>query len=302
MKKKILLDTDIGPDCDDTAALALANMYESAGIIDIMCVTHCTSSPYGVGAIRAVDGWYGHEHAVGTLSEGGFLDGEQYQRYDRALAMSLPAGMRDAEDAVRAMRRALAACGDGEAELIAIGPLKVVAALLDSAPDDVSELNGVELAARKCPRLTLMAGSFDWGERCEGIPHVEWNVEMDVKSARRVVELWPSEMVWCGWELGARVISGRCLAELPAGHPVRRAYELFGSAEGRPSWDLLTVQHACCPDEVLTVPSEPGVVHMDEDGHTWFEMRECGRHRVLRLAREARDIAQVLDERLCVNS
>ena len=88
MKKKILLDTDIGPDCDDTAALALANMYESAGIIDIMCVTHCTSSPYGVGAIRAVDGWYGHEHAVGTLSEGGFLDGEQYQRYDRALAMS----------------------------------------------------------------------------------------------------------------------------------------------------------------------------------------------------------------------
>ena len=75
--KKILLDTDIGPDCDDAAALALVNMYAAEGMVDVLAVTHCTSNPYGVGAIRAIDAWYGHDFPVGTLKDEGFLTGEQ---------------------------------------------------------------------------------------------------------------------------------------------------------------------------------------------------------------------------------
>ena len=38
--KKILLDTDIGPDCDDAAALALVNMYAAEGMVEVLDVTH----------------------------------------------------------------------------------------------------------------------------------------------------------------------------------------------------------------------------------------------------------------------
>ena len=294
--KKILLDTDIGPDCDDAAALALVNMYAAEGMVEVLAVTHCTSNPYGVGAIRAIDAWYGHDFPVGTLKDEGFLTGEQTERYNRPLALELPPERREAEAAVPVMRRALAACGDGEAELIAIGPLRNVAALLASPPDDISTLDGERLSARKCARLTLMAGCFELAA-APGmkLPRVEWNVEMDVAAARTVLERWHTGMVWCGWELGAQVITGRTLPMLPAGHPVRRAYELHGSAAGRPSWDLLTVQHACCPDCELTSEGEAGPVTMDGEGATSFRAHEGGAHRVLRLKCAPERIAGELD-------
>lgn len=294
--KRILLDTDIGPDCDDAAALALVNMYVTAGLAEVLAVTHCTSNPYGVGAIRAIDAWYGHDFPVGTLKEPGFLAGGQAERYNRPLALELPPERREAGDAVALMRRALAACGDGEAELIAIGPLRNVAALLMSPPDEHSALDGEALAARKCARLTLMAGCFEQAA-APGMElrHVEWNVEMDVPAARTVLERWHTEMAWCGWEQGVRVISGRTLSLLSAENPVRRAYELHGSAAGRFSWDLLTVQHVCCPDCELTSEGEPGTVIMDADGHTEFRAHEGGRHHVLRLARAPEAVAAELD-------
>ena len=47
MKKNIILDTDIGPDCDDAAALAMLNLYADQGLCRILGITHCTSNPYG---------------------------------------------------------------------------------------------------------------------------------------------------------------------------------------------------------------------------------------------------------------
>ena len=44
---KILIDTDIGPDCDDTAAIAMLNIYSNQGKCEILGIAHCTSNPYG---------------------------------------------------------------------------------------------------------------------------------------------------------------------------------------------------------------------------------------------------------------
>ena len=33
--KKVLVDTDIGPDCDDVAALAMMNIYANRGMCEI---------------------------------------------------------------------------------------------------------------------------------------------------------------------------------------------------------------------------------------------------------------------------
>ena len=55
MKKNIILDTDIGPDCDDAAALAMLNLYADQGLCRILGITHCTSNPYGAGTIDAIN-------------------------------------------------------------------------------------------------------------------------------------------------------------------------------------------------------------------------------------------------------
>lgn len=63
--KKMIIDTDIGPDCDDAGALAVAfQLAESAGV-EIAGLCNCTSNPYGSGAIDAIASYYGCRIPIG---------------------------------------------------------------------------------------------------------------------------------------------------------------------------------------------------------------------------------------------
>ncbi|NLG24545.1 MAG: hypothetical protein GX558_04265 [Clostridiales bacterium] len=296
-KIRIILDTDIGPDCDDAAALAIAHVYAAAGRAELAAVMHCTSSPWGVGAIRAINRWYGRDTPVGTLADPGFLVGEAFEKYNRPLSLSLPPSMLDAEDCLPLYRRTLAQAADRSIHIVTIGPLRNLANLLRSAPDEYSGLDGARLIARKVTRLTLMAGRFG---PAEGMPEVEWNVEMDVPSAREVAARWPVEMAYCGFELGIRVpTGGRMMDALPAGHPVREAYRLYTGGGNRPSWDLLAVLHAVDPENSGLSDGEPGVVELDERGVTRFSQAPGGLHRRLTFRRPPEQIAAMLDDLLC---
>ena len=293
--RNYILDTDIGPDCDDAAALALAVLYARRRGRRLLAVTHCTSSPWGVGAIRRILKWYGAEAEVGTLKDEGFLSAPQTERYNRVLAQEVSPGEREAEDAAALLRRVLAAQEDGSVEMVGIGPMRNLAHLLASGADGASPLTGRELIARKAARLTVMAGNFTPG--CDA---PEWNVEMDVESARLVAAQWPGEVVWCGWEVGERVIALREPCALAAENPVRRAYFLHSGGEGRSSWDLCTVQWAMDGENANYAPSPAGTVDVDERGVTRWTAREGGRHRYLRLAvspeQAARSMEAVLAE------
>ena len=277
--RNYILDTDIGPDCDDAAALALAVLYARRHGRRLLAVTHCTSSPWGAGAIRRILNWYGAEAEVGTLKDEGFLSAPQTERYNRVLAQEVSPEERKAEDATALLRRVLAAQEDGSVEIVGIGPMRNLAHLLTSGADGVSPLTGRELIARKVARLTVMAGNFTPG--CN-VP--EWNVEMDVESARLVATQWPGEVVWCGWEVGERVIALREPCALAAENPVRRSYFLHSGGAGRSSWDLCTVQWAMDGENASYAPSPAGTVDVDERGMTRWTAKEGGAQRYLRLA------------------
>lgn len=289
-----LLDTDIGPDCDDAAALALAVCCARRRGEKLLAVTHCTSSPWGAGAIRAILEWYGAQDVpVGTLKEPGFLTGPEYERYNRALAESVSPAAREAEDSTRLLRRTLAEQGDASVEFVAIGPLKNLANLLTSGADEYSPLPGRELVARKVTRLTLMAGSF-----APGCDSPEWNVEMDVPSARLVAAQWPGEMVYCGYEVGAQVTALREPCFLAPDNPVRRAYRLHSGGNGRFSWDLCTVQWAMDGHPDCYALSPAGWVEIDERGVTRWREADNGSHRFLLLNADPARIAASLEETL----
>lgn len=289
-----ILDTDIGPDCDDAAALALAVLYARKHGRRLLAVTHCTSSPWGVGAIRRILKWYGVEDIpIGTLKDEGFLVGPQYERYNRALAEDVAMTEREAEDSVRLCRRLLAQQMDGSVEIIGVGPMRNLAKLLASVGDVSSPLSGRELIRRKVARLTLMAGNFE-----PGCAAAEWNVEMDVASARYVADEWPGEMVYCGWEVGAQVVALREPCGLPAENPVRMAYQLYSNGAGRSSWDLCTVQWAMEGDSENYTVSAAGQIDVDAHGITRWQPRENGKHRYLKLRASPAQTARTMEDML----
>lgn len=252
-RRRILLDTDIGPDCDDAAALALCILYARETGSELLGVMHCTSSPWGVGAIRSILRWYGAEQTpVGTLKDPGFLTGPAYEKYNRPLAEEMPAEARQAPDCTRLYREILAAQPDHSVEIIGVGPLRNLANLLSSEADSVSPLSGWGLIAKKVARLTLMAGNF--APDCTG---PEWNVEMDLTSARLILETWPGEINLLGWEAGADVIALREPHALSPENPVAQAYRLYAGGAGRTAGICARCNGPCIPIAPSTTPPLP---------------------------------------------
>ena len=297
MKKSWILDTDMGPDCDDTAALALAILYARKAGGRLLGVTHCTSSPWGVGVIRSILKWYNAaDIPVGTLEDEDLLRGAAYEKYNRAIAETLPPEDRKAGDALTLCRKLLSEQPDQSVEIIGIGPMRNLNNLLVSSADSISPLSGRELIRQKVSRLTVMAGNFLSTES----PAAEWNVEMDIASACQIFQQWPGTIVCCGWEVGAPVMTlpGDC--GLKENNPVNRAYRLFCGSKERNSWDLCTVQWAMHPDCNGYSISAPGTITIRPDGVSDWKFAENGKHFYLSLVLPAEQVARQLEEPLLV--
>lgn len=237
-----ILDTDIGPDCDDAGAVAVLHALQRKGQLKTLGMMHCTSSPWGAGCLDAINSFYGEVAIpVGTLKIRGFLEGEPYAKYNREIAGSYQNRYPDgdaAPDATPLYRKLLADSPDGSVVIAAIGPLINLMHLLLSKADDISPLSGTELVARKAKHLVVMGGAFPEGK--------EWNFEMHPEAAAYVCEHWPTSITFTGYEIGTAILTGsRLLSEAPADHPVRRSYASYlGEERTRPSWDLTAVLYA----------------------------------------------------------
>lgn len=72
--RAVILDTDMGGDCDDAGALAVLHVLADRGEARILAVTSCTSAEATPGCIDAINTYYGRpEIPVGALKEDGFM-------------------------------------------------------------------------------------------------------------------------------------------------------------------------------------------------------------------------------------
>ncbi|MDF2958478.1 MAG: nucleoside hydrolase [Paenibacillus sp.] len=293
---KVILDTDIGPDCDDAAALAVLHALAGRGEADILGITHCTSSPWGAGCIDAINRYYGRSDIrIGTLKEPGFLDGEPYRKYNRFICESYPnpySRGKQPEDAVALLRELLASEPDHSVVIIAIGPLPNLRLLLQSQPDRINALSGMELVARKVSELVVMGGAFPSG--------MEWNFQMDASSAKLVAEHWPTQVMFSGFELGHEIMTGeRLFLETPQHNPVRQSYELFLGRQGsRNSWDLTAVLYGVRGLAGYWKASPGGCVEVGDDGASkWAAAPDRGR-RYLKRSMDVLEIQNLLEDLL----
>lgn len=281
--KKLIIDTDLGGDCDDAGALAIAHICQSRGECEILAITHTTSSPYGPACIDAINTYYHHEDIpLGVYQGPSFCTGENYERFDKDLVRTFPspryADRNAAMEAVSLLRKTLASAPDGSVTLALIGPLRNGAALLKSPADSFSPLSGVELVKKKVSEVVLMGGDF------ANLKHAEYNIAADVLSAASFIEALPCPVVFLPYGCGRLVKTGQAFFKKEEkDNPVAFAYTHF-TPRPRPSWDPLTVLYAIEGAQDVFALSEFGNVVFDQRGHSFFTASSKGQARYLKLA------------------
>lgn len=280
----VILDTDIGPDCGDMGAVALLHGLADKGEIRILATMNCISGEWGARGLSALNTFYGRpEIPIGTLKHPDFLADRRGigELIGTRYTHSFPDG-KDAPDATALYRQILSQQPDGSVALVAVGPLKNLANLLRSGPDESSPFTGKELVGKKVSELSCMGGWYP--KHPNG--REEWNFAQDPTSARLVAEEWPTPIMFSDAEIGGGIMTGRRLAlEAPEYNPVAIMYGLFPDiryGDDRESWDQLSILYSARGLRDYWTASLPGRLVVDDEGGNTFITTENRGHRFMR--------------------
>lgn len=292
IKRRVIVDTDIGPDCDDVGAVAVLCHYAKLYDIDIAGIIHCTSNPYGAGCIDAVCSYCGFENiAVGTFEKKGFL--EDGQKYNKNIAAEFPnrfSGGAEVEDSRKVYRRLLAESDDNGVVLVTIGPLNTVYGLMKSEPDEISPLSGAELIKKKVYTVVSMAGIFPKGK--------EFNIICDIEAGKAVLEDIGVPVIYSGFEIGIEIRTGFPV-EMDfdtSKNPIARSYRLYSETGVNASFDLTAVQFAFMGEKEFYSLSEAGRISVDaKTGENEFVYDENGTQYIMKVTVPYSEIADSLN-------
>ena len=273
--RKIILGTDWWTDCDDAVALRLICRAIKDETIQLLGIGVNGCMEFSVASLKG----FLKAEGVEGISVGIDLDATDFggnPPYQKRLAETFCPDVcnLDAEDAVRLYRRILASEKD-KLEIIEIGYPQVLANLLKSGADDISEKSGLELVSEKVSKFWMMAGKWDAdGEK-------ENNFCRNSRSrvaGKEFCDLCPIPVTFLGWEIGYGVITGGYLKENDHLHKVLCDH---GSEKGRHSWDPMLVLMALIGDEETAgYRMVNGTASVDEQtGANYFKTNENGRHK-----------------------
>lgn len=281
IKRSIIVDTDIGPDCDDVGALVVLHKLAKKYDIPVLGIINCTSNPYGTGAIDVINNFCSNSDIpIGMYSKPGFLCDEDTMAYNKTISERFatqyePVGNKQPEDAVRLYRRLLADADNNSVIIVTIGPLNTIAQLLTSEADDICNQSGTELIAQKVYTVISMAGSTENKQR-------EYNIVCDGTAACTFVEKMPVPVIYSGFEIGYSIDSGFMPDKIPENYennPVALSYKLYTEfRKMKPyinkSYDLTAVHFAFEGEGDIYKLSGPGKMTVDKnkDYATEFEM------------------------------
>lgn len=289
--RNFILGTDFLGDCDDALAIRIfARAHKK-----------CEVRLLGIGinacdgrSIQAMDGLLNNEGV--DIPVGIDLKGNDFCpngcRYHGAL-VGLTDKVRantDVPDAAKLYRRLISEA-DGKVEIAEVGFLQVIADVLDSKPDEISPLNGVELFKKKVERVWSMAGKWDedggreYNFCCNG---------RSVDGGRRLIRNCPVPITFLGFEIGVDVISG---SKLDESDPLKQVLKDYGTPDGRSSWDPMLVQLAIEGDpEKAGYSVVKGRATVEPDGSNHFIPDENGPHSYVRRNFPPSYYADIIDE------
>ncbi len=277
----IILDTDVGSDCDDIMALSYLLLAKRKLGVNILAITHSHNTPLGIPVIKKLFDEQNEElPPVGSMVGGPSCKDMYCEKTVGILKIKCPKIIYP--PAVKVLRKALA--DTDKCVICAIGPLTNIAALLDSAPDEISALDGSELVRSKCEKIVLMAGAFT--ENREKGRHIEWNVYCDIPAAKKVIENSPVPVVTLPYEAGENMITGIPITEKYNNENcLSTVFSVFCGKGGRHSWDPATLVYAIEGTKDFFSVTGPGKGTVDSEGRTFFTPDENGNFSYLEINR-----------------
>jgi hypothetical protein len=290
--RSIILGTDWWSDCDDAVALRVIARCAKAGKVKLLGVGINACMEHSVASLKAFLNCEGLPSVpIGIdRSATDFVGKAVYQRrLAKQFAPSLSND--DGEDAVRLYRRLLAASTE-KVEILEIGFLQVVAALLQSGPDDISPKSGLALVREKVAKFWVMAGKWDNDGEKE---HNFCNNARSRAAGAAFCTLCPVPVTFLGFEIGYGVITGNDLAENDVLHQVMSDH---GSAKGRHSWDPMLALLALIGDErEAGYDTVKGTARVDADtGANHFTPHADGKHSYVIRQHDAAFYAEKINE------
>jgi inosine-uridine nucleoside N-ribohydrolase len=258
--RPIIFDTDMGNDIDDALALAMLHSLTTRGECELIGVTLTNANPAAVPYIRMVNRFYGRPNLPVGAAIRELKGGTDGHYMADVLGAAPDAAARRAEPAPVILRRLLTNARE-KVVIVQTGFSTNLAALLDST-------GGAALARDKVALLVAMAGSFAGGQP-------EYNVHIDIPSAKSVFERWPTPIIFSGFEIGRDLLYPassieRDFSYVPR-HPIAASYRAYAHMPyDRPTWDLTAALQAVRPDRSYFELSEPGAVAVDANGATRF--------------------------------
>lgn len=295
--RTIIFGTDWWDDCDDAVALRLLCAAHKRGEIKLGGVVINAVSEYSV---PSVDGFLSLEK-IDDIPIAVDFDATDYPgklRYQQRLAGSATRYTNNsaAQPAVRLYRRVLARSQD-KVDLVEVGFLQAVAALIESEPDDISPLSGIELMKQKCRKLWAMAGKWDEdGGRENNI----CKTLRSAKGAAVVTAKCPVPITFLGYEVGASVISG---SQLDKNDHLHLALADYGGPNGRSSWDPMTALLTLVGDEEKAgYTCVCGTASVDANtGKNYFVADENGAHKYVVKTKPDEYYAAEIDKRIAAD-
>lgn len=304
---KIIFDTDIGGDCDDAGALAILHEAQNAGKAELLAVTLSTSSPYAAGCADAINRYYGHIVPIGQTETKAPGEDENFYEdsYGKVISEAFENGYPKEEkpqSAVRLLRRLLAENTGEKITIVAVGNFENLAAFLTSGADDISPLTGKELMLAQAERVVAMACFFP----SESVPEVwfgdwkmeaEFNVAVDIPSARTTLEECPVPVYFSHYLTGMNVLTGARLMKKDEKNPAGRSYYVH-SKGNRSSWDPAAAFFAVYGCGKAFEIKRRGKVTINEKGVSLFQEDASGSHYLIDYIGES--LAETaLDEAMC---
>jgi inosine-uridine nucleoside N-ribohydrolase len=281
--KKIICDTDMGPDYDDVGAITLLHAFADEGKINILA-TIASTRYENVAAVLNVFNTYFHrsQMPIAVPQKNGLLL-RDWQHWTDTLVAKYPHYIKNNEEVpepVELYRKILSSQADKSITIVTVGFLTNLAALLKSAPDKYSVLDGYELVKKKVKLLVSMAGKFPSGK--------EFNINLDAASSVYAYGHWPTEVWFSGFEIGEKIKTGLPLIRNGSiqHSPVKDVFSICipmaaEDSAGRKSWDETAVLVAATGySSYYTLKkgriqiAEDGTDRWDESGRGQFHLVE----------------------------
>ena len=260
-----LIDTDLSFDVDDVGAVCIAHALADRGEVDLLGLIFDSGYPEGVGALDALNHYYGRPDVL-LGSYKGVFGRDVSGAYVPTLARTFPNTVKHYNqtlDAAAAYRRMLVNAADHSVVIAAIGFMPALRDLLASSPDEISLLDGISLVRQKVRKVVFQGGwyaplhpnghsTFNWDCGGAGAAWSPYKTDGCLGAAQYVVHHMPDTVQMVFSDIGDEVYHGGRLIRgsmygCPAGtadNPCQAAYKLHPwgiNYAGRQSWDPLVV-------------------------------------------------------------